>query len=152
MLLTQMLDAGHVNFRERCTGWQDAIRAGCEPLVATGTVDAGYADEIIACIEKYGPYIVIAPDIVMPHSQENAKGVHKTAISFMKVNEAVAFDADDREKDARLFFTLASQNHEQHLENMSMLATILDNEALIAGLLAAQDTSDLRAIAAKYHI
>lgn len=152
MLLTQMLDAGHVNFRERCTGWQDAIRAGCEPLVATGTVDAGYADEIIACIEKYGPYIVIAPDIAMPHSQENAKGVHKTAISFMKVNEAVAFDADDREKDARLFFTLASQNHEQHLENMSMLATILDNEALIAGLLAAQDTSDLRAIAAKYHI
>lgn len=152
MLLTQMLDAGHVNFRERCTGWQDAIRAGCEPLVATGTVDAGYADEIVACIEKYGPYIVIAPDIAMPHSQENAKGVHKTAISFMKVNEAVAFDADDREKDARLFFTLASQNHEQHLENMSMLATILDNEALIAGLLAAQDTSDLRAIAAKYHI
>ena len=152
MLLTQMLDAGHVNFRERCTGWQDAIRAGCEPLVATGTVDAGYADEIIACIEKYGPYIVIAPDIAMPHSQENAKGVHKTAISFMKVNEAVAFDANDREKDARLFFTLASQNHEQHLENMSMLATILDNEALIAGLLAAQDTSDLRAIAAKYHI
>lgn len=152
MLLTQMLDAGHVNFRERCTGWQDAIHAGCEPLVATGTVDAGYADEIIACIEKYGPYIVIAPDIAMPHSQENAKGVHKTAISFMKVNEAVAFDANDREKDARLFFTLASQNHEQHLENMSMLATILDNEALIAGLLAAQDTSDLRAIAAKYHI
>ena len=120
--------------------------------MATGTVDAGYADEIIACIEKYGPYIVIAPDIAMPHSQENAKGVHKTAISFMKVNEAVAFDANDREKDARLFFTLASQNHEQHLENMSMLATILDNEALIAGLLAAQDTSDLRAIAAKYHI
>lgn len=152
MLLTQMLNAGHVNFQERCADWQSAIRAGCEPLVATGTVDASYADEIIACIEKYGPYIVIAPDIAMPHSQENAKGVHKTAISFMKVNETVVFDADDREKDARLFFTLASQNHEQHLENMSMLATMLDNEALIADLLAAQNTDDLRAIAAKYQI
>lgn len=152
MLLSQMLDAGHVNFKERCADWQSAIRAGCEPLVTTGTVEASYADEIIACIEKYGPYIVIAPDIAMPHSQENAKGVHKTAISFMKVNEAVAFDANDREKDARLFFTLASQNHEQHLENMSMLATMLDNEALIAELLTAQNTNDLCAIAAKYHI
>ena len=152
MLLSQMLDAGHINFKERFTDWQSAIRAGCEPLVATGTVEASYADEIIACIEKYGPYIVIAPDIAMPHSQENAKGVHKTAISFMKVNEAVAFDANDREKDARLFFTLASQNHEQHLENMSMLATMLDNEALIAELLTAQNINDLRAIAAKYHI
>ena len=54
-------------------------------MVADGTVEADYADEIIACIEKYGPYIIIAPDIAMPHSQENAKGVHKTAISFMKV-------------------------------------------------------------------
>ena len=103
MLLTKMLAAGHVNFEPRFPDWQSAIHGGCKPLVADGTVEAGYADEIIACIEKYGPYIIIAPDIAMPHSQENAKGVHKTAISFMKVAEVVAFDADDREKDARLF-------------------------------------------------
>ena len=88
----------------------------------------------------------------MPHSQENAKGVHKTAISFMKVAETVAFDANDREKDARLFFTLASQDHEQHLENMSALATMLDNDALIGELLQAQNHDDLRVIAAKYGI
>ena len=152
MLLTKMLDAGHVNFEPRFPDWQSAIHGGCKPLVADGTVEAGYADEIIACIEKYGPYIIIAPDIAMPHSQENAKGVHKTAISFMKVAEAVAFDADDREKDARLFFTLASQDHAQHLENMSALATMLDNEALIGELLQAQNISDLRTIAAKYQI
>ena len=56
MLLTQMLDAGHVNFKERCADWRSAIRAGCEPLVASGAVDAAYADEIIASIEQYGPY------------------------------------------------------------------------------------------------
>ena len=84
MLLTKMLDAGHVNFEPRFPDWQSAIHGGCKPLVADGTVEAGYADEIIACIEKYGPYIIIAPDIAMPHSQENVKGVHKTAISFMK--------------------------------------------------------------------
>ena len=141
MLLTQMLDAGHVNFKERCADWQSAIRAGCEPLVASGAVDAAYADEIIASIEQYGPYIVIAPDIAMPHAQGNTASVHQTAVSFMKVHEAVA-----------LFFTLASQNHEQHLENMSMLATMLDNEALIAELLTAQSNDDLRNIAAKYGI
>ena len=152
MLLTQMLDAGHVNFKERCADWRSAIRAGCEPLVASGAVDAAYADEIIASVEQYGPYIVIAPDIAMPHAQGNVASVHQTAVSFMKVHEAVAFAADDRDKDARLFFTLASQNHEQHLENMSMLATMLDNEALIADLLTAQNNDELRNIAAKYGI
>ena len=96
--------------------------------------------------------IVIAPDIAMPHAQGNTASVHQTAVSFMKVHEAVAFAADDRDKDARLFFTLASQNHEQHLENMSMLATMLDNEALIAELLTAQSNDDLRNIATKYGI
>ncbi|MDO4642855.1 MAG: PTS sugar transporter subunit IIA [Cardiobacteriaceae bacterium] len=152
MLLSKMLNAGHVNFKESFPDWQSAIHGACEPLVADGTVEVSYADEIIACIEKYGPYIVIAPDIAMPHSQENAVGVHKTAISFMKVNQMVAFDPDDREKDARLFFTLASQNHDAHLENMSALAMMLDNEALIADLIAAHNTDDLRAIAAKYNV
>ena len=152
MLLTQMLDAGHVNFKARCADWQSAIHAACEPLVASGAVDAAYADEIIASIERYGPYVVIAPDIAMPHAQGNAASVHQTAVSFMKVHEAVAFDLDDRGKDARLFFTLASKNHERHLENMSMLAVMLDNEALIADLLTAQNSDDLRAIAAKYRI
>ena len=121
-------------------------------MVADGTVEADYADEIIASVEQYGPYIVIAPDIAMPHAQGNTASVHQTAVSFMKVHEAVAFAADDRDKDARLFFTLASQNHEQHLENMSALATMLDNEALIGELLQAQNISDLRTIAAKYQI
>ena len=149
MLLTKMLNAGHVNFATRFPDWRSAIRIACEPLIADGTVDARYADAIIASVEKYGSYIVIAPDIAMPHAQENAEGVHKTAISFMKVAEAVAFDGDH---DARLFFTLASQDHTQHLENMAALATMLDNEALIGELLQAQNHDDLRAIAAKYRI
>ena len=149
-LLSQMLQQGHVNFKERCADWRAAIRAACEPLQATGTVDASYAEDIIACVEKYGPYIVIIPDVAMPHSQENAAGVFKTAISFMRVAEPVVFDPNDAEKNARLFFTLASQNHEQHLENMSALATLLDNEALIADLLAAYSGAALRPPAPQY--
>ena len=51
-------------------------------------------------------YIVIAPMIALPHAQENARGVYKTAVSFMKVEEVVKFDEEDREKDAKLFLQL----------------------------------------------
>ena len=38
--------------------WQEAVRLSAEPLVADGTVSEDYYKQIVACIEKYGPYVV----------------------------------------------------------------------------------------------
>ena len=115
----------------------------CEALEADGTVEANYKEDIIACVEKYGPYIVIMPDVAMPHSQECAEGVHDTAIGFMKLEQPVSFDENDPEKDARLFFTLASCNPDQHLANMTKLSELLMNEDVVAALLEAGSPEDL---------
>ena len=111
--------------------WREAIRMSCEVLEADGTIEENYKEDIIACVEKYGPYIVIAPNIAMPHSQEGAKGVHKTAIAFMKLKKPVSFEEGNPELDAQLFFTLAACNNEQHLNNMGRLSEILMNEELV---------------------
>jgi PTS system ascorbate-specific IIA component len=140
----------HCKFAEEAKDWRDAIRMSCEPLEADGTVEANYKEDIIACVEKYGPYIVIIPEVAMPHSQEGAKGVNKTAISFMKLHKPVSFDPNDPEKDARLFFTLASCNPEVHLNNMMRLSEMLSNEEVVAALLEANNESDLLEIQNKY--
>jgi len=134
-MLKEFVEQKHYKFAEEAKDWRDAIRMSCEPLEADGTVEANYKEDIIACVEKYGPYIVIIPDVAMPHSQEGAVGVNKTAISFMKVNKPVSFEPGDPEKDARLFFTLASCNPEQHLNNMMRLSEMLSNEEIVAALL-----------------
>ena len=115
----------------------------CECLEADGTVEANYKDDIIACVKKYGPYIVIMPNVAMPHCQECAKGVHKTAIAFMKLKKPVSFEPGNPEMDARLFFTLASCNPDQHLENMTKLSELLMNEKAVAALLEAETPEDL---------
>ena len=102
------------------------------------------------CVRKYGPYIVIMPKIAMPHSQEGAVGVNKTAIGFMKLEKPVSFDPNDPEKDAQLFFTLASCNPEQHLNNMMRLSEMLMNEELVAELLEAKGPEDLLRLQEKY--
>ncbi|MDO5085558.1 MAG: PTS sugar transporter subunit IIA, partial [Erysipelotrichaceae bacterium] len=86
----------------------------------------------------------------MPHSTENAKGTLKTGIGFMKVNQAVVFEKEDREKDARLFFTLVSCNHEDHLANMMQLSELLMNEELVSELLKVNNDEELLAVARKY--
>ena len=87
----------------------------------------------------------------MPHSTENAEGVIKTGIGFMKVETPVVFDADDREKDARLFFTLVSSNHDEHLNNMVELSNMLTDDDLVLGLLNVKNDEDLAQLAQKYN-
>ena len=121
-----------------------------ETLEADGTVEKNYKEDIIACIEKYGPYIVIAPNIAMPHSQEGAQGVHKTEIAFMKLEKPVSFEPGNPEMDAQLFFTLASCNSDQHLDNMSRLSDMLCNEELVKELARARTAEDLLMVQKKY--
>ena len=122
-MLRDFVENKHYKFAEEAKDWRDAIRMSCESLEADGTVEANYKEDIIACVEKHGPYIVIMPNVAMPHSQEGATGVHKTAIGFMKLEKPVSFDENDPEKDAQLFFTLASCNPDQHLNNICLLYT-----------------------------
>ncbi|MFW5633210.1 MAG: PTS sugar transporter subunit IIA, partial [Acetivibrio ethanolgignens] len=140
----------HYKFAESAVDWKEAIRMSCEPLELDGTVDAGYKEALVHCVEEYGPYIVIMPKVAMPHSQEGAKGVHKTAISFMKLDKPVSFEPGNPEMDAQLFFTLASCNSSEHLNNMSRLSEMLMNEELIEQLLEAESEEDLLRLQKEY--
>lgn len=139
-------------FEHHFDTWQEAIRASYRPLIKTHVVETAYIDAVISCIEKYGPYIIIAPYIAMPHASEGGVGVNDTAITFMKVEEPVQFDKSDTEKDARLFFSLAAVNHEQHLKNMMELSEMLMNDELVEALLHAQNEQDLLKIADTYNL
>ena len=143
MLLKTIVEQKHYLFAEKAADWRESVRMSCKSLEADGTLEPSYADEIIACVEKHGAYIVIIPGIAIPHSMEGSKGVHKTAIGFMKLQEPVSFDDSDPDKSASVFFTLASQNHESHLANMSQLFTMLSDDDLIEELLNVKSPEDL---------
>lgn len=149
-MLREFVEKKHYLFAEEAKDWEDAIRMSCKSLEADGTVEAEYAEQIVECVRKYGPYIVLMPGVAMPHSQEGAKGVHKTAIGFMKLKKPVSFDPEDPEKDATLFFTLAACDSDQHMQNMMKLSEMLMNEDLVKELMDAETPEDLLRLHEKY--
>lgn len=84
--------------------WEEAIRLSCQTFLEKGLIDERYEEEIIECVKKYGPYIVLIPGVAMPHSQEDSKGVHGTGISFTKFKRPISFEKGNPEKEANLFF------------------------------------------------
>lgn len=143
MLLKELVEKKRVCFHEKFATWEEAVTAACMPIIEDGSIEQEYIEAIIDCVKKYGPYIVLAPDIAMPHSQEGANGVNDTVLSFMKVEQPVHFQKGNPDKDARLFFVLASINNAHHMENMEKLATMLTSEEFVASLLKVKDEKGL---------
>ncbi|MBG9981499.1 PTS sugar transporter subunit IIA [Aerococcaceae bacterium DSM 111020] len=117
--------------------WQEAIRLCCMKLEEHGYITGQYIEEIIASVEKHGPYIVIVPQVAMPHAEASSEGVLGTAISFTKFSKPVIFYDEEyqEEKPATLFFTLAAKNPDEHLENITKLMELLSDDTIVEKLL-----------------
>ena len=146
-VLQTIVEKKHYLFVDKVDSWQEAVRLSALSLVEDGSVDADYYKQIVSCVEKYGPYVVFEHYVAMPHSQENATGVHKTGIGFMRVKEEVSFgcDEDGEEKVAKLFFTLAACNPDEHLNNIQQLMGVFCNEELLDALMEANTPEDILA-------
>ena len=142
-LLKRIAEAKLSSYALEFEDWEKALRGACQKLIAEGYIDDRYVQAIIGNVKKYGPYIIIAPGIAMPHSAEKSEGVFKTAVSFMKVEKPVYFDKNDSDKYAHLFFTLASENHDEHSKNMTDLTALLTNSDIINDLLKVTCDDDL---------
>ena len=144
VLFKEFVAQKHYSFHEGFDDWRDEIRAACAPLVMDGTIQKEYVSYIIEKVEELGPYIVIAPEICIPHA-ERGRGVNRTAMCFMKSETPVRFH-EDGEHDARIFVVLAAADDEEHIQNLMELSELLSDEETVAKLLAATTPEDLLAI------
>lgn len=151
-MLTYFYDNDLVTYSEKTiTDWREAIRESCQQLIKKEMINDTYVQEIIDCVEEHGPYIVIVPDVAMPHSSEDSNGVFGTGISFTKMKDSVAFDGDEK-KEASLFFTLAAKNPEEHMENIQNLSELLMTEGLIEDLKATETMADFKELMKQYQL
>ena len=74
----------------------------------------------------------------------------QTAISFVRFEQPVIFDPEDREKDARVFFALAAVDEDAHIKNMRQLFKILSNEELLEKLAHVSSPQELAMLDDQY--
>ncbi len=151
-LLQQMAEEGLCRFADRVSSWEEAVRLGVEPLAEQGYVDDGYSEQIIACIRRYGPYLVFDHGVAMPHAQQEPSCVHRTGVSLLRLREAADFGpgADGTPKTARLLFTLAARDSGEHLDCIQSLVRIFMNAPLLDALMEANTPGDVLAAAERY--
>ncbi|EHO78819.1 PTS sugar transporter subunit IIA [Fusobacterium ulcerans] len=131
---------GRVNIVENVNDWKEAITLAAKPLVEDGSVENSYIDAMIANVNKFGTYIVIAPKVAMPHSRPE-DGVNKNCVSLLKVNEGVLFEGE--EERIYVFFVLGAVNSDSHIETLMELMELIEDEEKIDEIIEAGNVQEI---------
>ncbi len=139
--LRDSLDPASIALREAHPDRESAVRRSGELLVAGGRVDPAYTDEMLAALEKYGPYIVIAPGVALAHSRPSP-AVHGVAFSVLTLDPPVAFGHADNDP-VRLVVGLAAPDADSHVEALRQMAELLGDDAARERLMTATAVEDV---------
>ena len=144
MDLVGHLPEAAIRARAHAEDWRGAVRLAGEALTESGATTDAYTDEMIAAVEKFGPYIVIAPGIALAHSR-TSPAVQHTGLSWVGLDTPVEFGHELNDP-VSLVIGLAATDHDGHLAVMAELAGVLADESRVQGLLRAETPHDVRAL------
>ena len=61
--------ADNITVLTKVESWQKAIEIAATPLLEKNKIKESYIQAMIGNIKKFGEYIIIAPNVAMPHSR-----------------------------------------------------------------------------------
>lgn len=147
--MNKLLDAfgpGAIATGESPADWREAVAFAGDLLVASGRVTVDYTAQMIAAVEKFGPYIVIAPGIALAHAR-TGESVLGTGLALLVLATPVEF-GNAANDPVRLVFALSAVDHDSHIEVMSQLASALTDPRIVNSLLNASEPGAIRRILA----
>lgn len=146
--LTDLLIKDHIQQSDEALSWQAAITLAAQPLLADHYITADYVAAMIAMVEEVGPYIVLAPQVAIPHARPE-NGGKKLGMSLLQMKVPVDFDLKQEGGDdyqVKLLFVLSTVDNDSHLTALKQLSNILEDDETIDALINASSTDELLAI------
>lgn len=135
------LDESLVQFESSVRNWEEAIVKSAKPLLDGDYIEQGYVDAMIESVNEYGPYIVIAPRVAMPHARPET-GSKKIGYSILKLEQPVAF-SEEAEHEVELLIALSCVNAESHIELLQFIVEVLSDEVKFENALKASSKQAL---------
>lgn len=109
--------------------WRDAVRQTAGLLVDGGYVTRRYPDKVVSVIDRYGPYIVIAPGLALVHAQPSVESL-KPGAAAMTFPEGVSFGHAHFDP-VGLVIAIATTNPAAHIGVIADIAAQLEHDSRI---------------------
>jgi len=138
-MLKNYLSKDSIQLTDSVNNWKEGIKLSAQPLLENNIINESYINAMINNVIQNGNYIIIVPEIAIPHTKREL-GALNTGISLLKLDNPVLFPKD---VPVKMFITLASKDDNGHLEMLSDLTDILSNQDYITELLNAKTKDEI---------
>ncbi|KPG81360.1 PTS sugar transporter subunit IIA [Frigoribacterium sp. RIT-PI-h] len=122
--------------------WREAVRVAGHALVDSGAAREGYGDEMVRMIDEHGPYVVIAPGLVLAHARPG-DDVVRDGLAVVTLAEPVPFGHPHNDP-VSVVLGLAIVTVGGHLESIADLANVFNEASVIPALAAATSVDEVR--------
>ena len=127
----------------RVDTWQDAVTVAGSLMTAAGLCTDEYVEAMAAGVVEFGPYIVIAPGVAMPHARPE-RGVLHPGTVVVTLDTPVEF-GNPANDPVDLVIAFAAVDKHAHLESLQRITALLMDEPRLARVRAAATDEELRA-------
>jgi PTS system ascorbate-specific IIA component len=143
-MLADAFGEGSILIKDSVDNRSAAIELAGQLLVQSGKAKPSYVASMIEAVERFGPYIVIAPGIALAHGKPSEE-VIETGLSLLVLKQAIEFQHSQNDP-VQLVFGLAATDHKSHIETMAKLAEVLSDQERVNSLLTCSDFEQIRAV------
>lgn len=134
----RLLPESFIEVAEEIANWKEAVLISTGILLRNRYITERYVDKIFENIETMGPYMVLSPELLMPHARPE-DGALKTGISLLKLNKPVEFFGNE----ISIVVTLSSTDSNSHIDYIQKLVTLLNEEEKYMELLNSRDKKEV---------
>lgn len=120
--ILDILPLDNIKLNVRAVSWEDAIKKAADILFQGGYTHYGHGEEMIRLIKKHGSYIVVVPNLAIPHT--NKKFVKKTGMSLITLSEPVYFPG---KVPVNTILAFSSGDNKDHFAALSNFLEIVKN-------------------------
>ncbi|MGG7141859.1 BglG family transcription antiterminator [Clostridium nigeriense] len=139
--LSNMINENLICFNVKANNWEDAIRNSAAALVDNKVVTSEYVDSMVNIAKDSGPYIVVTKHVALPHAKPE-DGAKETAMGIGILENPIHF-GNKANDPVKYVFSLSSLDNEKHLQAMSELIGLLEDEEFYSVLDNAQNAKEV---------
>lgn len=126
--------------------WEQSIRKASEPLLNYLIIEPSYVDDMIDNVNRFGPYIVILPNIAFAHAEPKGN-VYKNRVAVLLIEEGVIFNSSH--DPVKMVLVIAAKTKEDHIMLFSKLSKIFMDANKVEKLLKARSYKEFSVIIEK---
>lgn len=136
--INELLTVNRLQIADGMSDWKEAIQIAANPIINEGFVNNSYVDAMVKCIETFGSYIFLSPDIALAHAKPE-DGVLQLSMSLLISSEGVNFPGNAK---ARVIIVIAPVDNESHLKALREIVDFFTDQSNLVQILNAKDVND----------